>query len=72
MRAKAADAPCSSEQHWRTAIEMLANMVPEYQPTDPEHLYDLKASLLNQNVLHGRLSAEDALNQLHQYEPKEN
>lgn len=68
MRAKASDAPCSSEQHWCTAIEMLANHIPDFQPTDPEGLYDFKASLLNQDVLYGRISADAALKKLEQYQ----
>lgn len=69
MRAKAFDAPCSSEQHWCTTIELFAELLPGYQPTDPEHLYDFMASLLNQAVLHGRMSNEEANRQLEKYQP---
>ena len=68
MRATAFDAPSSSEQHWCTAIELFAKLLPGYRPTDPEGLYDFQASLLNQDVLYGRMSADDALKQLEQYQ----
>lgn len=69
MRAKAFESPCSSGQHWCTAMEKFAELLPGYQPTDPEHLYDFKASLLNQAVLHGQMSNEEANKQLEKYQP---
>jgi hypothetical protein len=72
MRVKAFDAPCSSDQHFCTAIGLIAGMIPEYKPDDPEHLYELMQALLNQEALYGRLSADKALKQLKQFEPKEN
>lgn len=71
MRTKAFDAPCSSYQHWCTAIELFAKLLPDYQPTDPEGLYEFQECLLNQDVLYGRMSAEEALKQLEQYQLKE-
>jgi len=67
-RVKADDAPCSSDQHWCSAIEDLSKLVPEYTPTDPELMYELQYALLNQEVLFGRMSADDAIAELDKYE----
>jgi hypothetical protein len=67
-RVKAEDAPCASDQHWCSAIEALSKLIPEYVPTDPEELYELKYALLNQEVLFGRMSADDAIAELDKYE----
>jgi hypothetical protein len=68
-RVKLFDAECSSDSHWCTAISKLAEMIPEYQPTDQEHLHELKYATLHQKILYGQLSADEALSQLEQYEP---
>lgn len=67
-RVKAEDAPCSSDQHWCTAIEELTKLIPEYRPADPRLLYELKYALLNQEVLFGRMTADDAIAELDRYE----
>lgn len=67
-RVKAEDAPCSSDQHWCTAIEELFKLIPDYAPTNPEILYELKYALLNQEVLFGRMTSGDAIAELDKYE----
>lgn len=67
-RVKAEDAPCSSDQHWCSAIEALSKLIPDYMPTDHEVLYEFKYALLNQEVLFGRISADDAIAELDEYE----
>ncbi len=66
-RIKAKDNPCASDQHWCSAIEELAKLIPDHQLTHPEVVYETKYALLNQDVLYGRISTDDAIAQLEEY-----
>lgn len=67
-RVKAEDAPCSSDQHWCTAIEVLSKLIPDYVPADPEALYEFRYALLNQDVMFRRISTDDAIAELDRIE----
>ena len=67
-RVKADDAPGASDQHWCTAIDKLSKMIPDYRPADPELLYELKYATLNEDVLYGRMTANDAIAEMDKYE----
>lgn len=67
-RVKAEDAPCSSDQHWCSAIEALSQLIPEYAPTDPELAYEFRYALLNQEVLFRRMTSGEAIAELDKYE----
>lgn len=68
MRVKADDAPCSSDQHWCSAISELIGLIPDFKTDDAEFIYELKYVELNQKLLHNQISADDAEKQLAPYE----
>jgi hypothetical protein len=68
MRIKADDAPCSSDQHWCDAIAELINLLPDYKTNDAEFAYELKYIELNQKLVHGLISADDAEKEIEPYQ----
>lgn len=68
MRIKADDAPCASDQHWCTAIAELKKLIPEYKTDDAEFIYELKYVEINQKLVYGLISADDADKEIEPYQ----
>jgi hypothetical protein len=68
MRLKADDAPCSSDQHWCTAISELVALIPEYKTDDAEFIYEMKYVELNQKLLHGQIKMDEAEKEIEPYQ----
>ena len=58
-RVKEADAPCAADQHWCSAIADLYHLTIDYHPDDAEAKRELEYALIHQDILHGKISAND-------------
>jgi hypothetical protein len=58
---KKEDAPCSSYQHLATAVQILYDLVPEYNSKDKERKDLLTELLINNKILYGQITAEEGL-----------